>query len=387
MIVAVNGRMLSSGRLDGIGWYAHELLQRLIVLRPDDHFVIVADRPFDDTPFRAGNTTVVVAGPPTRHPVLWHWWTQSVLPRTGRRHGAEAYLSFEGFIPLGATVPTVAVLHDMSHVTMPEQVSAGRARYYQWMYRRCVQAATRLGTVSETARGEICEHYHLAPEAVTVVPNGVRTLFAPLAPEAAAAVRTSVTGGRPYVLFVGTVQPRKNLERLIRAFAALRTTTSDPIALVIAGHTGWKNDAVHALIGSLGIAADVVLPGYVDDDRLRQLYGAAELLAFVPLFEGFGVPVIEAMACGTPVVASAVSSVPEVGGDAAVYVDPYDVPAITQAMERLLTDRGLRAACVARGFDRATYYSWDRSARRLSSLLDEAMARHAPSAIPILTNS
>jgi len=363
MIVGVNARTLLSGKLDGIGWYAHETISRMTASHPDVQFVLFFDRPVGKEFSFGPNVRTVVFGPPTRHPLLWYIWFQRRLPAALRAHHCDVFYSPEGLVPTDPPVPMVSVLHDMGYEVVPEQVDSLVLWYYRRYFPRGARAATRLVTVSEFARTDIAQRTGVRADEITVAPNAVRPVF-----------RNPVTSVRPpaYLLFVGTIQPRKNVVRLLKAFDSMKSRTGSPVTLVVAGRRGWKDTDVDSAFNSMVHGADVQFTGYVSDDELVALYKGARAVVQVPLYEGFGVPVIEAMAVGTPVIASNVSSLPEVAGDAALLVDPLDVEKISAAMERLVTDDALCAELQRKGLSQSTRYSWDRTAEILWQCIMEA---------------
>ncbi|MCX7707335.1 MAG: glycosyltransferase family 4 protein, partial [Anaerolineae bacterium] len=198
---------------------------------------------------------------------------------------------------------------------------------------------------------------------VITVYNGVDDAFCPADPAAVAAFRRARGLPDRFILFLGTLEPRKNLGALLRAYAAVRTRSGEGTPkLVIAGGKGWFYERILTEVDVLGLGDDVIFPGYVAADELPWWYRAAELFVYPSRFEGFGLPVLEAMACGTPVITTTSSSLPEVAGDAAILVDPDDVSALSDAMERLLADPDLRSALRAAGLQRAARFSWKRTA-------------------------
>ncbi|MBF8283442.1 MAG: Glycosyl transferase, group 1 [Anaerolineales bacterium] len=231
---------------------------------------------------------------------------------------------------------------------------------------RSVARADHVLADSQATRADLVELYRTPAEKISVLYSGVHESFQPVTDLAAVRARYSL-GDAPFVLAVGTLQPRKNYVRLIQAFAAisnLQPRTSN-LHLVIAGGKGWRYDAIFAEVEKLGLRDRVMFPGFVADADLPALYSAARVLAYPSIYEGFGLPMLEAMACGTPVVTSTASCMPEVAGDAALLVPPTDVDALAAALDRALTDEALRADLIARGRARARQFSWAKSAQQL----------------------
>jgi glycosyltransferase involved in cell wall biosynthesis len=260
---------------------------------------------------------------------------------------------------------TVLTVHDLSFLRYPQHYMPKLARYLGQVVPRSVARADRVLADSEATRADLIELMGVAPERVEVLYSGVAPRFRPQA-EPGERERLRDRHGlaeRPYILSVGTIQPRKNTVHLIRAFARMRSVTRRPEQLLIAGGRGWLYQEAVAEAARHG--DDVRILGFASDVDLPALYRGAALFAFPSFYEGFGLPVLEAMACGVPVVCSNASSLPEVAGDAALLVDPHDEAGLAQAMQRALEDEPLRREMVARGLEQAAQFTWERAARQL----------------------
>lgn len=255
-------------------------------------------------------------------------------------------------------------------VTIHDAIAFRHPEGYSWsnnfLHRRFVPATLRnvdgAITVSQHARADLEKYLGLPPDFVSVVPNGVGDSFKPLDPVVARQVAKTYGLNRPYILNVGGAQPRKNVDRLLRAYKNLQTSFPD-LDLVLVGAGVSRNELLRRAIAGVRLTDRVLMPGAVAEPDLPAIYSAASLFAFPSLFEGFGLPVLEAMACGTPVVCSSATSLPEVAGDAALLVDPLDVDAIASAMDRVLSDQSLASRLRSRGVDRAAEFTWARTAR------------------------
>ncbi len=268
--------------------------------------------------------------------------------------------------PLKRGTGAIVTIHDLSFVREPETVMPGMLAHLNRWVPRSVERAEHVIAVSETTRQDLIELYQTPPEKITTLYHGVAAEFKPVkVPEKLAAVRQKYgLGKRPFVLSLGTIQPRKNYRRLIEAFAQL-----DPaFSLVIGGGKGWRDEAIFAQVTRLGLEQRVHFPGFIADADLPALYSAATLFALPSLYEGFGLPLLEAMACGTPVISSNQSSLPEVVGSAGLLVNPREVTAIAEAMSKVLTDADLHQQLSQAGLKQATKFSWDKTASRLLSL-------------------
>ena len=265
--------------------------------------------------------------------------------------------------------PTVLTIHDLTFIRDAESAPPKLRRYLNRVVPRSVARATHVLADSLATQNDLIELFGTSPEKITAMYGGVDARFAPVRdPARLSAVRARYNiGPEPFILGLGTLQPRKNYQRLIQALSKLPPSE---LRLVIVGGKGWLYDSVFSEVKRLGLESRVIFPGFANDDDLPALYSAAELLAYPLLYEGFGLPVLEAMACGTPVVTSTTSSLVEVGGDAALLVEPTNVDAIAKAINRVLTDADLRHALVMRGFDQARRFTWEKAALQLKEIYE-----------------
>jgi len=288
-------------------------------------------------------------------------------------------------LPPGLGCPGVVTVHDCSYHYAPELMPTADRLAFQRFVPWSVRRAARVVAVSEHARADLLHAVGgLDPARVVAIPNGIGSAFHP-DDTAAGRVRERHGLEPGYILFIGALQPRKNLGRLLEAYAAVRTARGDAPPLVLVGDAKHGGDEVDDRVAALGLGGHVRRIGYEEDaDGLRELYAAAGVFAFPSLYEGFGLPVAEAMACGTPVLAADATALPETTGDAAVLVDPLSVAAIAEGLERLLDDAALREACRTAGLERARELSWDTAAERYLAVWRE-VADAAPARRPVRT--
>ncbi len=265
---------------------------------------------------------------------------------------------------------TVVTIHDLGYRHFPEAHRAASRRYLDWSTRWSVRAARRVIAVSAATRDDLVAMLHVPSRKIAVVHHGVRPVTY-LPDDAVGATLDRLGIARPYVLFLGTVQPRKNLRRLIGAFQQV-VAAGLPHTLVIAGQMGWLMAAMRTEVDTLGLTDRIHCTGYIADDDLPALYAGADAFAFPSLYEGFGMPALEALAYGVPVLAANTTSLPEIVGDAGLLVDPLDEAAIGTALVQLLTDEPLRARLIQRGPAQAARFSWEQCARETLAVLEGA---------------
>lgn len=373
MVIAVNTRLLLKDRLEGIGWFTYEILSRMVRNHPEHQFVFIFDRPYDPAFVFGSNVTPKVLFPPSRHPFLWVWWFEWSIPRLLRQVGADLFISTDGYLSLTTDVPQLLVMHDINFVHRPKDLPWLTSKYYNHYFPEFAKTATKLVTVSDFSADDISRSFGVQRDAISVVYNGVNTDFAPIGPGESDRVRMKYTSGKPYFLFVGALHPRKNVDGLLKAFDRFRNDNGQEVKMVIAGGQMFKTGPIREVYRQMKFSEEVIFTGRVYSHELKRLMASALALTFVPHFEGFGIPVIEAMSAGTPVICSNTTSLPEVGGKAVLYVNPADVGDIASAMHRISVDGVLRNQLIERGFSQKEKFSWDRSAEQLWRAVEELM--------------
>jgi glycosyltransferase involved in cell wall biosynthesis len=286
--------------------------------------------------------------------------------------------------PVGCPVPVVVSVHDVSFLDHPAYFPLPRALQLRWTVRRTIRSAARILTPSEFSRRAIMKAYGLDEEAVTVVPNAVSTAFRPMAREHAAARIESKFGiPAPFILNVGDLQPRKNQEGLIRACAELvRCYPGLPHHLVLVGQEGWHGSRARKAAERSGVRERIHFPGFVSDEDLLLFYGACEVFVFPSFYEGFGLPILEAMACGRAVASSNTSAIPEVADAAAILFDPASTEEMARAIRDLILIRELRLRMERLGLQRASAFSWEKTARKTLEAYYEVAGGRAPAEPP-----
>jgi len=349
----------------GIGTYVRNVVRHLALLDRETTYFLFCNEADESTLRDLAENFVPVVEKAAGYSVSEHL----SIPRKLKQLGADLYHSPHYVLPVLCPTPSVVTIHDCIHLLFPEYLTKRFARQYAWfMMKNAVHRAELILTVSEASRADILSFYPEAdPERLQVVPNAIdeAILEDPGEEEMERVQERYQIRGR-FVLYAGNIKPHKNLARLIAAFGLLKQRPGqEDLKLLIIGDEVNRYASLRRSVEAAGVRQDVRFFGFVPDHTLSALYRLASVFAFPSLYEGFGLPPLEAMACGTPVVTSRISSLPEVVGDAAVLVDPYNVEDIAGALERVLTDEPLRAALVARGRKRVHHFSWERSARAI----------------------
>jgi glycosyltransferase involved in cell wall biosynthesis len=358
MRIAINTRFLLPGRMEGIGRFSWEISRELVRRHPEHQFLFFFDRPFNPRFIPADNVQPVVLFPPARHPLLWYAWFQWAIPHALHKYRADCFFSPDGFTSLRTKLPNTIVTHDLAHLHFPEAIPPLVRQYYQYFVPKFLQHASSIVTVSSFTATDIQQQYHIHPNKIFVAGNGCDPAFKPLNISEQQLVRDKYTQGQPYFFYLGAMHPRKNIERLIAAFDRFKAQSGAPHKLLLAGRLAWQTGSIRQALAAAQHHRDIIMPGYVSDDELPRLMGAAFALTFVSLFEGFGVPLIEAMQCHTPILCANTSSLPEVAGNAAITVNPYSIPDIAHGMLLLLNQQSLRQSIVSHGLIQKDKFSW-----------------------------
>ncbi len=342
---------------------------------PEHEFIFVFDRAFHPSYIYGQNVKPVVAFPQARHPLLFLIWFEISLPQILKKYQPDIFLSPDGYVSLSAQIPTLAVIHDLNFEHRPEDLPFFHRHYYRFFFKRFARKSARIATVSEFSKQDLIDQYGIEPEKIDVVFNGASQGFQPLSQDEISRTRKNFTEGAPYFLFVGSLHPRKNLQNLFAAFDLFKTQTTSPIKLLIAGGRQWWTHELQNSWDRMRHKNEVIFTGRVSEETLHRLMASAFALTYASYFEGFGIPIIEAMQSGVPVITSNTSSMPEVAGDAALLVNPYDPASIAQAMHRLWENESLRENLKHRGFERARVFTWERSASLLWDSLMKTLTK------------
>ena len=348
-----------------MGWFSYQTLKRITQKNPDVHFVFLFDRPFDESFIFSDNITPLVLSPQARHPLLYLAWFQGSVKQILKRMQPDVFLSPDGFLSLGAGCKQLPVIHDINFMRYPADSKWLTSKYYRHFFPRFAKAATRVATVSEFSKQEIHTQFGIPDTQIDVVYNGINDFFSPISEDLKQRTREQYTSGSRYFVNVGALHPRKNIPMLLKAFALFHQTQASDYKLVLAGPSYWGTGEISQTIKAFQLQDKVILTGHLSDEELNKVLASAEALTFIPYYEGFGIPLVEAMQTQTPVITSNVSSLPEVAGDAALLVDPHNAESICRAMQQISQDKVLREGLIQKGMIRKQAFSWDKSADAL----------------------
>ncbi len=374
MHIVVNTRLLIKDKLDGIGWFTFQTMKRLVQTNSTCKFTFLFDRPYAPEFIFGSNVTAIVLSPPARHPFLYILYFEFAVKRFLKKAKPDLFVSTDGFLVLDNSIKQLPVLHDINFLHHPMDLKYAYRKYYNFFFPKFAKVATRIATVSNYSKSDIVKNYQINTSKIDVVYNGINDGYCVLGLNQIASTQEKYTHGNPYFVFVGSQSPRKNLARLIKAYSQFRENQATSFHLVLAGSSFWGDASLKAVWEQSKYKADIHFTGRLNQDELTKVVGASFALCFIPYYEGFGIPMIEAMAAGVPVIAANTSCLPEIAGEAALFVNPFDEVAIAAAMQKLATDPKLQAALIEKGLVQAEKYSWDKTAELLWESMQKAIA-------------
>ncbi len=374
MRIAVNTRFLLKNRLEGIGWFTYETMKRITRWHPEHEFIFLFDREFDPEFIFSDNVKPVVLHPQARHPLLWYIWFEFSVRRYIEKNDIDLFLSPDGYLSLKPNIPQVGVIHDINFYHYPTTLPYSTRWYYNHFFPKFAAKATRLATVSEFSKNDIVVSYGIKSDKIDVAYNGANELYEPLEIKEIVDTRILFASGCPYFIFVGAFNPRKNIVRLFEAFDLFKKEIESDIKLVIVGDKMYGTSRMMKTLSGMEFKRDIVFTGRLQVEQLRKIIGSALAMTYVSYYEGFGIPLLEAMKCDVPIVASNCTSIPEVAGNAAIYVDPFNVDSIKEGMLKIYRDEDLRNQLIVNARKQREKFSWDNTAQFLYNCMMKSIS-------------
>ena len=373
MKIAVNTRLLIKGKLEGIGWFTYETLKRITTQHPEHQFFFIFDREFDKEFVFSDNVTPIVLTPPTRHPFLWILWFEYRIPKLLKKIGADIFVSTDGYISLRTNIPQIDVIHDINFVHNPKQLPRLTSWYYNKYFVKFAKKATHIGTVSEFSKNDICNTYGIEKDKITVCYNGSNEKYKPIPESEKLEIRNKYSNGKKYFVFVGALSPRKNVDGLLHSFEIFKEKYDCDINLVIVGGSLHKTEAIENVYSQMKHKDSVIFTGRLENDELCKVMAASECLTYIPHFEGFGIPLLEAMYAETAIISGNSTSLPEVVGEAALLCSSTDYEKVAENMHLICTNDELRKSLIEKGKLQREKFSWQQTAERLWNCIEDAI--------------
>lgn len=359
--------------MEGFGRFTYEVAQQLVQQHPEDEFFFFFDRPYSEAFVFAKNVTPVVLSPPARHPLLWYLWFEWAVVHALKKYKVDLFFSPDGYLSLRSKVKTLMVCHDISFIRVPDKIPFLVEKYYRYFTPKFLNRANRLITLSSHSRMDIGGYYNIPLDKIDLTHAASHGDFKPINLAEKEAVMKKYSAGAAYFLYVGAIHARKNVHRLIQAFELFKEQTTSSMKLLLVGKFMFKPGEVLSVYEQSPYKEDIVFTGYLDKE-LYDVTAAAYAATYVSLYEGFGMPLVEAMECDIPVITSNVSSMPEVVGDAGLTVNPSNIMAISEAMIRLYTDKSLYFDLQEKSKIRKKKYTWKKAAELIYASMLKTLA-------------
>lgn len=374
MRIAVNTRLLIKDQLEGIGWFTCESLKRITRQHPEHQFYFIFDRPFSEEFIFNDNITPIVAFPQARHQYLWYLFFEWSVPYLLRKYKADMFLSTDGWLSLRSNLPSVNVIHDLNFEHSDDFLPPAVHEYYTTYFPKFAEKATRLATVSEFSKYDIHTMYHIPLDRIDVAYNGCNCEFVPISLSEQEEVKQKYAMGEEYFLFVGAIHKRKNLTNIFKAFDQFKIKSGCATKLMIVGNKKWWSGEIEDTYLAMQHKEDVLFVGRLLPNELSRVMGSSLALVYASLFEGFGIPILEAFNSETAVITSNLTSMPEVAGDAALLVNPYSVDQIATAMYQIKSDSQFRKSLIQKGKIQRRKFTWDQTASQLWASIEKVLA-------------
>lgn len=378
MKIAVNTRFLMKNYLEGYGNFIYEIFKRISEKHSEIEFIFIFDRSYEPEFIFGPNIKPVVIGPKARHPLLWRFWYEFSVPKVLKKYKADIFISCDGMCSLNTNVPQCVVIHDLAFLHYPAGSKRSHLSFLKKFTPKFISNAKSVITVSEFSKNDIIKNYQTESNKIKVIYNGVKEIFYPLSHELRELVRKKYSDNKEYFIYVGSIHPRKNLINLLKAFSVFKKRMQSGMKLMIVGRLAWKYDSFLNSLENYKYKKDVILPGFVGDDELANLIGASYAMVYPSLFEGFGVPVLEALKCNVPVITSSGSAMEEITKGKALYADANNYNDIAEKMMILYKDESLRKKLIDEGRDVAKQYNWDKAATEfwdcMMNIIDDQVA-------------
>lgn len=361
----MNTRLLLNNQLEGIGWFSYNILKILATKYPEHTFYYIFDRPYDQQFIFGDNVIPVVVSPPARHPILWYVWYEWSVARVLKKIKADVFLSMDSYTSIGATIPKITVIHDIAFVFFERQMPRLTQWYMRYFTPKFIESSDLVVTVSESTKNDMMSYYHTPESKIIVANNASSPSFQPMSEQDILRFKSEKTNQCDYFVYVGSIHPRKNVLNLLKAFEIYKNQMKDKVKLVLIGRFAWQSEDVSSYYESMMGREDVIFISHSSQSEISQWLAASLALVYVPLYEGFGIPLVEAMASHTPIICSDVSSMPEVVGDAGILVDCLNPFEIAQAMKSYAQNDSLRQEYILKGIERSKKYTWEHAANKI----------------------
>lgn len=371
MTIAVNIRFWQDGVLEGYGYFAQQVFSNMAMQQPNHTFIWVFDKSIPTNIYLPSNVKAIVVKPVARHALSFLYWYNIAVPMALKKFKPNIIIQPFGYCSLFTSVKQILIIHDLAFIHYPKFITKHHLFFYKIFTPWFIKKATAIATVSQFSKQDIITQYKVKPDKIKVIYSAAKPFFVPLTWEQKQHAQDGYASGFQYFLFVGGVHPRKNVMGLLKAFSIFKKWQQSNFKLLIAGRMAWQFDDIVEKLKTYKYKEDVVLLDYVEEHQLARLVASAYAVVYPSFFEGFGVPIIEAMQSKTSIITSNVSSMPEIAGEAALLCNPNEHEDIAKQMITIYKDETLKQQLITKGVEQAKKFSWQKTSSLLWSLIEE----------------
>jgi glycosyltransferase involved in cell wall biosynthesis len=376
MRIAVNAIFLQKDKLEGYGHYVQEVFSRIVQQHPDHEFIFVFDRAYDKSFIFGPNVKAIVVRPAARYALSFKIWYDITAPLALHKYKPDVWIQPYGFCSLTSKIPQVLIVHDLTFLHFPHFIPWHQRWFYQMFTKKFLHKAESIVTVSDYSKKDMVDHFKIMNEQVKVIYGAADKKFVPLSWQEKEKVKETFSGGKEYFLCTGGIHPRKNLMTLLKAFSLFKKWQHSNMKLLVVGRLAWQYEDILEKLKTYKYREDVLLLGYLPNEQLVSITAAAYAMVYPSFFEGFGLPIIEAMQCEVPVITSNTSSMPEIGGEAAMYANPNDPDDLAKQMLHIYKDEILRNRLITAGKIQAAKFNWDKAANEFWEIILSTSDNH-----------
>jgi glycosyltransferase involved in cell wall biosynthesis len=373
MKIAINVQTILKDKMEGLGWFSYESIKRIIQQHPEHQFLLIFSKGIVPEFLSFDNVETVNIGPPFYRPLALYLKFEYLLPYYLKKHKIDLFISTDGISSVKIKTKQLLVIHDLNFEENSQWINKSFANYYKKYFPKWARNANRIATVSEYSKNDIHKKYQIPLNKIDVVYNGANQEYSKISESEQENIKSEYTNGSDYFIFVGSLHPRKNIARLFLSFDIFKKTDTQNIKLLIVGSRFFWNKEIQNAYNSLQYKNDIVFTGHLSVDILKKLMSSALALTYISLFEGFGIPLVEAMYSETAIISSNTSCLPEIAKDAALYVNPYQTEEIAKAMTEISNNKSLRTELIAKGQKQKTKFSWQQTADKLWSAIEKTI--------------
>jgi glycosyltransferase involved in cell wall biosynthesis len=356
--IAINTRALIKDKLDGIGWYTYHVLKHWVESHPEHQFYFIFDRPYDDQFIFEKNVTPIIVNPPARHPILWYIWYEFSITSALKKINPDIFISLDSYTSTSWKGKKIIGIHDIAFALFDDHIGKLVQYFMRYFTPKYIACADKIITVSNATKKDLISFYNCPEDKIVLSHNAPSSAYKPLSTDEIIDFKSKYTDNCDFFLFVGSIHPRKNVLKLLQGFETYKTTHSSLHKLVIIGRLSWQYDDIVSFHYKMKYKNDVIFISHSSPELISKYMGSSTALCMVSVYEGFGVPIVEAMASGVPIICSNISSMPEVAGDAAILVSSENEREIAEAMQTISTDIELRNRLVKNGKEQVKKYNW-----------------------------